>query len=261
MNVSALERALEELGVPPAAAAEAAQLVGSGELGVLLYGSYARGDAGPGSDVDLLVLADRPSGSRSTGTASVSTYTPAQLASASGTLFGMHLDRDGIVITDTSGQLKDLLSTMGEPDPAELFERVRYFGAVLDDQPAGDHLSGRVRVARYLLRTAIYGAALAERRPCFSVAELAARAGDPDLVGILTSRPDPDYPPTIAVLDDLRQRLAAVAGTIARNRHGSLRNLVVAEWFEDRSRASLGALALANEGSDFDYTALTKVLL
>lgn len=261
MGTAALEGALRSRGVPPRAAAEAAQIVGEGVIGVLLYGSYARGDANAHSDVDILVLAERPAGSRSTGTASASVYTPAQLATAAGTLFGMHLDRDGIIVSDTGGQLAGLLSAMGEPDPAEVFAQIRHLGAVLGDSPEDAHLPGRVRVARYLLRTGTYVAALAEGRPCFSVQELAVRAGDASLVEILTSRPDSDQTATRAVLADLRDRLDTVVGGVEDSPHGSLRNLVVAEWYEDRSRASLGALALADDSSGFDYTALTKVLL
>lgn len=261
MGSSALAVALGNCGVPAVAASEAADIVPGDSLGVLLYGSYARGDAGPGSDVDLIVLADRPAGSRSTGTVSVSVYTPDQLASAAGTLFGMHLDRDGIVVTDTGGLLRGLLATMGEPDPEEVFARIRHLGAILYDQPDSAHLHGRVRVARYLLRTATYVAALAEGRPCFSVTELAERAGDPNLVEVLSSRADPNSAPDAGKLADLVERLSKVVGVAATNDHGSLRNLVVAEWFEDRARASLGALALADDAAAFDYTALAKVLL
>jgi hypothetical protein len=261
VGTAALEGALLGQGVPPSAVSDAGRLIEDGALGVLLYGSYARGDADPGSDVDLLVLADRPAGSRSTGAVSVSIYTPAQLATAAGTLFGMHLDRDGIIVSDTGGQLRRLLATMGEPDPDEVFKMIRHLGAVLEDEPDDAHLAGRTRVARYLLRTGTYVAALAEGRPCFSVKELAARAGDPGLVDVLTSRPGDDQAPSAAALADLRTRVRAIVGDPAGNPHGSLRNLVVAEWHEDRSRASLGALALADDSSGFDYTALTKVLL
>ncbi len=251
---------LTRLGVPPTAASDAVELMPDGVLGVLLYGSHARGDHGPDSDVDLLVLAEYPAGTRLGRVASVSVYTPVQLATASGTLFGMHLARDGVVIQDSDGLLHDLLVEMGEPDVPTLFERIRHLGAVLEDE-VGAHLVGRVRVARYLLRTAVYLEALAEGEACFSVRELARRAADADLVSVLSSNPQVAPAPTAATFEDLNDRLIEVLGALSHNPHGSLVNLVVAEWWEDRDRATLAALALADENSEFDYAALSKVLL
>jgi len=190
----------------------------------------------------------------------MSAYTPEQLASASGTLFGMHLQRDGKIVFDHAGHLGELLAHMGRPNPDTLFARIRHLGAVLEDLP-GQHLLGRTRVARYLLRTAVYVQALAVGEPCFSLRELADRAGDPGLVARLSSNPEVAPPATQQMLDELVNRLVQVVGELEPNRHGSLRNLAVAEWGEDHDRATLGTLALAGEGPEFDYTALSKVHL
>lgn len=252
---------LREHHVPPATietfvATEAV----SSALGIVLFGSYARGDHESSSDVDLLVVADRPGGSRKVGVANVATYTPAQLASARGSLFGMHLARDGRVLHDTDDLVVGLLSSMGEPDPAELFERIRHLAAVLDGDPS-DHVGGRIRVARYLLRTAVYVCALADGEPCFSVRELAERADQPELVRILASDVEAAPVPTPEVLDDLLIRLTEVVGPGTSNPYGGLRNLIVAEWFDDPARASLGVLVLVDAQDELDYTALAKVIL
>lgn len=251
---------LERLGVPAQAAVELTGLLPADALGLLLYGSYARGDQELASDVDLLVLAAGPAGTRRTKAVSASTYTRAQLASAAGTLFGMHLARDGVVIFDTDAQLQALLDDMGQPDPEVLCQRIRHLAAVLEDR-SDEHLLGRVRVARYLLRTAVYVAALADGEPCFSVRELAERARDPALVTILSSNPGVAPAPSPTILSELTGRLRAVVGPLAGNDYGSLPNLVVSEWFEDHTRATLGALSLADEHPEFDYAALAKVLL
>ena len=182
-------------------------------IGIVLYGSYARGDSGASSDVDLLIVADRPGGSRKLGIANVATYTPTQLASARGSLFGMHLARDGRLLHDTDHLVGGLLSLMGEPDPAVLFERIRHLGAVLDGDPS-DHLGGRIRVARYPLRTAVYVAALADGEPCFSVRELAERAGEPGLVRILDTNIESVPAPTPQMLHDLLARLGDIVGPV-----------------------------------------------
>lgn len=251
---------LERRGVPESSATAAATLLPTDVLGLILYGSYARGDYEPESDVDLLAVATTPGGTRRRNAVSVSVYTPEQLASAAGTLFGMHLRRDGVVIFDDNGRLEELLGAMGEPAPGLLFARIRHLAAVLDDRP-NEHLVGRVRLARYLLRTAVYVAALAEGEPCFSVRELAARGGDPALVNVLASNADLAPAPSAASLDDLMDRLRAVLGNLACNEYGSLQNLVVSEWEENPERATLGALALAGDDPQFDYSALAKVLL
>lgn len=261
MTESSLGARLTEHDVPQATvAALLADGAVNSAIGIVLYGSFARGDHDSSSDVDLLVVADRPGGSRKLGIANVATYTPAQLASARGSLFGMHLARDGRVLHDTDNLVAGLLSSMGEPDPAVLFERIRHLGAVLDGDPL-DHLGGRIRVARYLLRTAVYVAALADGQPCFSVRELAERADEPGLVRILASDVETAPLPTPEVLDDLLARLNAIVGSVASDPHGGLRNLIVSEWFEDPARASLGVLVLAGDQNELDYTALAKVIL
>jgi predicted nucleotidyltransferase len=232
----------------------------SNAIGIVLFGSYARGDHESNSDVDLLVVADWPSGSRKVGIANVATYTPAQLESARGSLFGMHLARDGRVLHDTDHLVARLLSSMGEPDPLELFERIRHLAAVLDGEPS-DHIGGKIRVARYLLRTAVYVAALADGEPCFSVRELAERVGEPGLVRVLASDVDTAPAPSPEVFDDLQERLSKIIGTVTSNPHGGLRNLIVAEWFDDPARASLGVLVLVGDQDELDYTALAKVIL
>jgi hypothetical protein len=261
MTEASLAARLSEHHVPPAtAAALVANETVTGAIGIVLYGSYARGDHESSSDVDLLVVADRPGGSRKLGIANVATYTLAQLASAPGSLFGMHLARDGRVLHDTDHLVAGLLSSMGEPGPAVLFDRIRHLGAVLDGDPS-EHLGGRIRVARYLLRTAVYVVALAEGEPCFSVRELAERAGEPGLVRILAANVATAPAPTPEVLDDLLARLGNIVGPVASDPHGGLRNLIVAEWFDDPARASLGVLVLAGEQNELDYTALAKVVL
>ena len=233
-------------------------------IGVLLYGSYARGDFTPDSDVDLLLLRSRPAGTVQSGRISVSTYTPAQLTSAARTLFGMHLARDGAILHDTQGQLRSILTRMGKPVPQEVFGRIRHLAAILDvpEQDENKYTAGLTRVARYLLRTAIYVAAIEQGEPCFSVRELAVRLNDPDLVTVLSANPAVSVPPSVDSLSGLRRRLKDVVGPLATNSHGALRNLVIAEWYEDSDRATLGTLALTRDDAGlFDYAALPKVLL
>src|SRR5262245_33148866 len=88
-------RMLRQLEVPDALIYEAWTIVEGPALGVLLYGSWARRDAGALSDLDLLLLSNIRSRKRTSDKVSVTVYTSAQLRDAHRTLYGMHLVRDG----------------------------------------------------------------------------------------------------------------------------------------------------------------------
>jgi Nucleotidyltransferase domain len=68
--------------------------------GLLVYGSQARGDAVPGSDLDVLALVTATRPSNHSGDVNVSYYTREQLSTGIGTLFGAHLKRDAKMVWD-----------------------------------------------------------------------------------------------------------------------------------------------------------------
>ena len=193
---------LSELGIDAETSSHVLGLVPGTSIAVLLYGSRARHDHTPESDVDVLTLVDHPAGSKSAGGVNMSYYTRDQLRSSSGTLFGMHLRRDGRVVTDTNSELATILDGLGGPDPHLLMRRVHHFCTLLlvnqDEQYR--HLTRLVRLSRYLLRSAIYGRAIKEGQPCFSVRELAVRFEDPELVELLSSHAPSDERATPEVL-------------------------------------------------------------
>ncbi len=255
--------ALLGLGLSDAEVSSSLHRIGPGLRGLLLYGSRARGDFLPHSDYDLLRLADEPAPTFKTGRLSVSSYTEDQLRSASGTLFGTHLLRDGRVVHDPSGLLSQVVGGLVPADPHALLARVREFAIVLDTTEAEriEYCSGLVRLARYLLRTAIYARAMAEGRPCFSVRELAARFRQPELATILASDSEVTGPPSLDQLSDLVLRLEDAIGPVPTNPYGGLAALAVQEWDENRSLAALAIRAASEDGATIDYTDLPKVLL
>lgn len=152
---------------------------------------------------------------------------------------------------------------MATPGADQLFSRVRRFATLLlcmKDEEDG-YIEGLIRLARYLLRTAIYAKAIADGKPCFSVRELATRFGQPELVTLLASDRASQDEPTPPLRANLVARLRAVVGEIAPNKYGSIRALVVAEWESDRERATLGTLVLTRRDEPFDYAEIPKVLL
>ena len=251
------------MGVPPRLVEAALRVVPAEAVGLLVYGSRARADYIQNSDLDLLALVHKPAGSKTYRNVNLSCYTPAQLCGASGTLFGMHIRRDGIVVADAGGDLRALIHALQEPDPLELLSRVRHFSAILEasDTDLSLHLPGLCRLARYLLRTAIYSLALAEGQPCFSVRELAERFAQPELVALLSSDPDVVAEPSSGEFEELRRRLRVAVGAPAPICHRSLESLAVAEWDDDRERSTLAIVAMTGECGELDYSELPKVLL
>jgi predicted nucleotidyltransferase len=254
-------RKLHEFGVPNALIDEAWMIVKGRALGVLLYGSWARRQAGVFSDLDLLLLSDVRVGTRKTDRVSVTFYSSIQLGDAHCTLYGMHLARDGVILHDT-GELARILSTFSPPDPADLLRRVREFAIILDvtDEDLSRYLPGLAQVARYLLRTATYAVALRDGDPCFSIDELAIRFDQPELVILLSSHPGVYPEPAVEVLADITQRLTSVVGPLPANGYKSLHALIVATSVTDPEVSHLATFVLGNDDS-LPYAEIPKVVL
>jgi Nucleotidyltransferase domain len=260
MDRRVILEALASQGIPCAVASDLPPLPEAASA-LLLYGSRARGDALPDSDLDLLALVQEALPSVSAGAISVSFYTPDQLSTGIGTLFGAHLRRDAKILCDPLGELSEILSTLGEVDTERLFSRVRamseVFGSPHVDLPR--YLPGLLREARYLLRSTLYAQAIAAGAPCFSVRELAVRHSDPALVALLASRHSAD--PSRDDYDECIVRLEALLGPVTVNRHGSLEALIVNEWEDKGDLLSIAFMALGVVGSGGDYAETETILL
>lgn len=253
---------LRGLKVPDSLIDEAWTVVRGRALGVLLYGSWARRDAGALSDLDLLVLSDLRSRTPASEKVSVTFYSSAQLREARQTLYGMHLVRDGIILHDSTGELARILLTFTPPAPDDLLRRVRNFGVILDvtSDDRLRYLPGLAQVARYLLRTATYALALKDGDPCFSVEELATRFRQPELATLLSSHPGVYPQPTLEVLADLTSRLTSAVGPLPPNLYGSLHALIVATSMTDPDVSHLATFALGEDES-LPYSEIPKVVL
>ena len=232
---------------------------------MLLYGSWARGDADADSDLDVLVIhADTHYPSIGDGQVSLARYDSRDVVALSGTLFGFHLARDGIVLHDTNRQLASALAAIQPPPPpGAIIARVRSLACVLDvsDTDHHDYIEGLTKVGRYLLRTAMYAQALDEGRPCFSVRELAARSGDLALVAVLSSHELVRPAASLEVFDDIRRRLAAVIGELPSNPHGTLHELIEGSWTDSKELSNFATLVLAGDDDELPYDELPRVTL
>jgi len=258
----AVGNGLRVLGVPTMLIATATALIPPTVHGVLVYGSRARGDHLDSSDLDLLAVSSTPERSAHDGAVSLSFYTDEQLASGRGTLFGVHLARDSIILWDPRGVLADRVAAMGELDTTRLFERALSLSRVLGSREYDlpKYLPGLLREARYLLRSCLYASAIAAGQPCFSVRELAGRYGDPSLVELLASRPLDKA--TCSTLEECCSRLEAILGPLPANRHGSLEALIVNEWACGGELLAMAMMALGGGSAiESDYAEIDKVLL
>ncbi|GGO68378.1 hypothetical protein GCM10012276_02050 [Nocardioides deserti] len=230
-------------------------------VGLLVYGSRARGDAVADSDLDVLALVSTPRPSIYAGDVNVSFYTIEQLTSGIGTLFGAHLKRDSRVVWDPEGLLSGAIRAMGEVDTDRLLTRSRAMSELFTtpERDLPKYLPGLLREARYLLRSCLYAQAIAESRPCFSVRELADRNGDPDLSRLLASRQPGE--PSARDLGECLARLRRVLGAFPESRNGSLEATIVNQWEEPGDLLSMSFLALGVTGQGTDYAEVEKILL
>jgi predicted nucleotidyltransferase len=229
--------------------------------GLLMYGSRARGDSVPGSDLDLLAVVEAARPSWHEGDVNVSYYTREQLATGIGTLFGAHLKRDAIVLWDGDGRTAAALEAMVDVDTERLIRRARDMSQLFTtlDEDLPRYLPGLLREARYLLRSCLYAQAIVDDRPCFSVRELAVRHGDPELASLLASRHAIE--PSIDDLDRCLERLGSIIGVFPPSRNGSLEATIVNEWDQPGDLLSMAFLALGVTGKGSDYADVEKILL
>lgn len=231
--------------------------------GLLLYGSWGRGDPDENSDLDILVLNFSGSLPKDTGKISLSVRNSGDLGSLNRTLFGYHLARDGIVLFDPTHSLRQALGEISPPRKGHVIDRIRSLTPTLDVD-ADDterYLASLTKVARYLLRSTLYAQSLDRGEPCFSVKEIAAAMNDPELAFQLSSHPEVHPAPSHAVLEELKEKLAELIGPLEHNPHGTLHGLIEGAWDEDQELSNFATLALSEKRDDLPYDELPKVTL
>ncbi|MFI5843915.1 nucleotidyltransferase domain-containing protein [Catenuloplanes sp. NPDC051500] len=228
---------------------------------LLVYGSRARGDATPDSDVDILALVSNPRTTTYSGVVNVSFYTTQGLATGIGTLFGSHLKRDSKIVWDQHGRLSRALKSMGEVDTDRLFNRAKNMSTLFTnlDHDIPKYLPGLLRQARYLLRSCLYAQSIAVGKPCFSVRELAIRHQDHHLTQLLASRQLDK--PRIAELTECLSWLRRLLGEFPVSENGSLEATIVNEWGRPSDTLSMAFMALGATGNGSDYAEVEKILL
>lgn len=169
-----------------------APLLEGPQLGVLLFGSAARGDATAQSDIDVLQLSTRI-GSLERGRFSVTVYQPHHLQrmAQNGSLFVLHLVREGRILADPHGYIANILSAYTPPTSySPLRETLRTTLDVLDASPAelDKNIRGFIRLALFLARTEAYIRCAEAGTPIFAMRSVARFLEDPELYDVFSTR-------------------------------------------------------------------------
>ena len=159
---------------------------------LLLYGSQARGDAHPGSDIDLLLAHDGDDLQPATATQGVSLHRYPkgwlEKSAQAGTLFSYHVAFEGIALEDPDGFLQRLRSLFrfkaSYRDELVLGAQVM---KLLIERDWGSNLAARQRFF-WALRTVLIAASAHLGLPVFAARELERLAGVEGICALIDAR-------------------------------------------------------------------------
>ncbi|MDP9412546.1 MAG: nucleotidyltransferase domain-containing protein [Pseudomonadota bacterium] len=167
-----------------------------GVLAIALFGSRARGDHGPASDTDLLLLTDEPGPRKIVeGKLSLSFYPVDFLLERArcGDLFVAHIVLEAKPLHDPDDLLGGLRAAyVPAADLDDVIRRATDLGRfVIANWPALDAVGLVDRRTAWTVRTILIARAMRVRGPNFATSDLVSFSGDPSVADLIGAKEEP----------------------------------------------------------------------
>jgi len=172
--------------IPSNLATEVYAAVHSASTPLMLFGSFARGDASEHSDIDVLELSERRRRPYKSGRINVSVYDKPTLSRMAerGSLFVLHLRLEGKILRDRVHALQHCLDKYQSPTTYGPFRSaLREIANLLDvDQKQYEHRwRAYNELAMYIIRSELYARLVEAGEPLFNVQAVEKRIGREDV--------------------------------------------------------------------------------
>jgi len=237
-------------------AEEALGAVSDAATAVMVFGSFARGDASQDSDIDVLALAHRRSRPARTGRVNVSVYDENTLVAMAehGALFVLHLRNEGQILRDHEGKLRHCLDSYRAPSSYEtLRATLRGVANLLDasESEYSQRWGAYNELAVFLLRSLLYAHFAEEGHPVFSLRVIKKRMPRQNLDVALSLKAG--RTPRFAEFGVARGLVEELLGSPVRNPFGTAEALITNLAAENPSVLAFGLRLLGRQESGFGY--------
>jgi len=222
---------------------------------LMIFGSAARGDQQPHSDIDILQVSNRKTSSYKVNDLSISVYDKSSLSSLAkqGSLFILHLKSEGLIIRDRQGIVEECLNFYVPPKSYEPYRSNLRVCLSLLDIGEEKYLANWEKfnsVGIFIFRTVLFIASAETGKSTFSAFNLAKERGEPYSEALrLRTAKKPDWP----LFASLRSLLETELKGKAFNPTGSIEAFLCNVAASCPLAVSLGIRLLSHSDDVSDY--------
>ncbi len=230
------------------------------ESSVMAFGSIARQEHSPHSDVDVLELAKRRARPYKRGNVNISVYDEATLRSMAkaGSLFVLHLITEGIVLRDPDGSLASCLHEYQNPYSYEPYRALlRGVAPLIDvnEEVYSLHWKAFNDLAVFLLRSSIYSRFAEKGEPTFSLPQIQKKMKRDDLSKSLSLKYSLER--DFTAFEVARRNICEFLATEARNPFGTLEAFMTNASQGNPLVLAFGLRLLGRHNLDLSYDLLS----